>query len=55
MAPEEEIPYKSKTEKKKEAAALQKLGEELAGLPDRQLKQVDLGWDQGPHPASGRR
>lgn len=38
----EEIEYKSKTKKKKEADALQKLGLELAGLSVAQLKRIDI-------------
>ena len=34
--------YKSKTEKKKEAIALQDLGEKLVKLPDEQLKGIDM-------------
>ncbi|WDP88765.1 MAG: DUF615 domain-containing protein [Desulfobacter sp.] len=39
---EEEIEYKSKTQKKKEAEALQKLGLELAGLSVPQLERMDI-------------
>jgi ribosome-associated protein len=34
--------YKSKTEKKKDAIALQDLGEKLVKLPDEQLKGIDM-------------
>lgn len=39
---ENETPYISKTQKKKEAHALQRLGETLAGLPVHHLKAMDL-------------
>jgi len=39
---ENETPYVSKTQKKKEAQSLQKLGETLAGLPLHHLKAMDL-------------
>ncbi len=41
----EENEYISKTQKKKEAEALQKLGEELANLPASQLKHLELPQD----------
>ncbi len=39
---EEELERKSKTQVKKEAEALQKLGEELSELPDWKLERLDL-------------
>ncbi len=39
---EEELERKSKTQIKKEAEALQRLGEELSELPDWQLERLDL-------------
>ncbi len=40
-----EIPSKSKTQKKKEATALQVLGEKLVKLPAKQLEKIDLPED----------
>ena len=37
-----DIEYKSKTQKKKEASALQMLGEKLVKLSAKQLEQIDL-------------
>ena len=34
--------YKSKTQKKKEALELQKMGEKLVTLSDEQIKNIDL-------------
>ncbi len=42
---EDETQYKSRTQKKKEAEALQDLGLELAGLSVSQLKRIDIPQD----------
>ncbi len=42
---DKDIPYKSKTQEKKEAEHLQKLGEELMNLPLARLRRMDLPGD----------
>ena len=42
MTNDEVIDYKSKTEKKREAEALQKLGEKLVKLSNQQFKDIDM-------------